>query len=260
MRFNHWSSSEFSNTVRKLFGIPPEPTSASFEGWGTYRDSSKSKSPIGYWVVEHLDTVQDVVMFIPDKFRSLLNFISNASGKTHVLKTRVGYGKWGDLVEKLPDALMFSIINFVETECFYAYREYTHDEANKFAQQNKFMRTFFPAKVSDTLRGEYGIKWMEFQIDSHKRMMGEYGGAEDTEEHAYHKIIRAYLFAKNEYFKFDPWALVDYDFDADRTPMFKLSVERSAAYEQITKLETEFDEKVTEHCSNIIKYRGHLWT
>ena len=256
MRIIYWSDTKFANSIRKLFGIPVQPTSATFGGWENYRNESKTISKFGYSLVEFLDTIQDIVMFIPDKLRGATYFISNIKNKTNVLKTNAPLGTWSDLCQKIPDALMLSVIDFIEVEAFHNMVCYGSDTKDPviidYNSQSYIKRELFPMKIDSLTRGNYGLAWLDFQIASFAK------NKRDIDRHPYQKIKAAYLFARHEYFQFDAWELVNYDFDSSKP--FEITEEKSKAYEEIQKLETEFSEKVTKHCTNIVKYRDHLWT
>lgn len=256
MKITYWSNSKFADSIRKLFGIPIQPTSLSFDGWENYRNECKTISKFGYNVVEGLDNIQNIVSYIPDKIRNITYFISNIKNKTHVLRTPTKIGTWSDLVTKIPDALMLAVIDFVEFEAFHMMVYYDFDTKDPviidYNTQSYIKRKLFPMKIDSLTRGNYGLAWIDFQIVAFAK------NKRDIERHPYQKIKSAYIFAKNEYFQFDAWKLVDYDFDSSKP--FEITEEKSKAYTEIRKLEAEFSEKVTKHCTNIVKYRDHLWT
>jgi hypothetical protein len=256
MRILYWSNSKFADKLRSLFGIAVQPTSTSFGGWENYRNESKNKSKLGYLMVESLDIVQNIVSYIPDKIRNITYFIGNIKHQTHVLKTRAKFGVWSDLVTKIPDALMLSVIDFVENEAFHMMVCYESDSKDPIIiahnNQSYMKRKMFPMKIDSSVRGEYGIQWVNFQIRAFAK------NKRDIERHPYQKIIAAYLFAKYEYFQFDAWKLVDYNFDSSKP--FEITEEKSEAYKKISELEKEFSDEVTKHCNNIVKYRDYLWT
>lgn len=255
MRITYWSNSKFANNIRKLFGISIQPTSASFSGWDNYINESKNISKFGYNVVESLDILQNIVLYIPDTFRSIVYFWSNVVSKTHVLKTRAKLGNWSDLCQKIPDALMLAIIDFVEVEAFHMMVCYDSDTKDPviidYNSQSYFKRKLFPMKIDTLTRGNYGLAWIDYQISAFAK------NKRDIDRHPYQKIKAAYIFARHEYFQFDAYKLADYD----NSKPFEITEEKSyRAYMEVRKLEAEFSEKVTKHCTNIVKYRDYLWT
>jgi hypothetical protein len=256
MRSSYWSNSKFADKIRVLFGITTLPAAASFDGWKTYRSESKQKSKFGYFLVEKLNTVQNIVMYVPDKIRSLVYYVSNRQNQTHVLKTQTKPGTWSDLVTKIPDALMLSIIDFVEVEAFHMMVCYDSDTTDPviiaYNNQSYLKRKLFPMKIDSAVRCEYGVQWLNYQIRAFAK------NKRDIDRHPYQKLMAAYYFAKYEYFNFDAWKLVDYDFESSKP--FETTPEKSEAYKKIAELEKTFDDEVTKHCTNIVKYRDHLWT
>lgn len=256
MRVSYWSNTKFADSIRKLFGIPVQPTSATYDGWNNYRNRSMSISKLGYNIVGSLNKLQNIVFYIPDKIQSIEYFIDNIKNKTHVLRTKTKIGTWSDLVTRIPDALMLSVIDFVETEAFHMMVCYDSDTKDPvivdYNTQSYIKRKLFPMRIDTLTRGNYGLAWLDFQIAAVSK------NKRDIERHPYQKIKAAYLFARHEYFQFDAWKLVDYDFDSSKP--FEITEEKREAYKKIHKLEAEFSENVTKHCNYIVKYRDYLWT
>jgi len=256
MRARYWSNTAFADKLRSLAGISKQPVSATMEGWNDYEKQAKATAPFTYALVESLDKIQTAVFWVPDKFDAMVYYVSNVKNSTHVLLTRTKRGQWQDLVAKIPDALMLSVIDFVEKECFWMNIMSTEELGllKDYANQNYLMRKLFPIHINESIRGSEGIKWLRWQIEASQGASAEY----------YEPIIAAYKFAKERYFKFDAWEESGYN-EAERaglfeSPLFSTSKERGSFYSKIRVLEDEFDEQVTLHCSNIVKYRKGLWT
>lgn len=263
MRSQYWSNTKFADKIRNLFGIKKQPTSATAEGWDEYETTAKQTSGIGYNIVESLNTIQTVVYWIPDKFKSASYFISNVKNRSHVLPTNVKFGSWGDLTSRIPDALMLSIIDFVEKECFWMnvafYSERPQgmsDTVWKYNRQSYIQQKLFPVKVSDAERAKNGIEWLEFQIKSGSR------NKRNNKSHPYRKLIAAYWFAKNRYGA-DLYDESGFTAAYDKTPgvqLFKSNPEKDIAFDKLREIEKEYDAQVILHCTNIVKYHGFLWT
>lgn len=263
MRAQYWSNTKFANKIRCLFGIKNQPTSATDFGWHEYETTAKQTSDIGYSIVESLDIIQTAVYWIPDKMRSLSYYISNVINGSHVLPTRVKFGTWGDLTSRIPDALMLSIIDFVEKECFWMnvafYSERPDDMSDtvwKYVQQSYIQRKLYPVKVSDVERALHGIQWLEFQIKSSSK------NKRISKAHPYHKLIAAYWFAKNRY-GIDLYNESGFTAAYDKTPgvtLFKSTPEKNIAFDKLKELEKVYNAEVILHCTNIVKYHAYLWT
>jgi hypothetical protein len=263
MRVYYWSNTKFADLLRGLFGITPQPTAATFEGWSKYEQTAKSTSKFGYKIVEALDALQNVWMFIPDMIKSISYYFSNIKNQSHVLRTRTKRGGWGDLVSKIPDALMFSVIDFVEEECFWMNilcnevepKDPNAELLNKYREQSYIRRKLFPIRVPDYIRAKHGFDWLDFQINSRETTR------RGKERHPYQKIKAAYMFAKYRFETFDAYKesglselYEDGSLFASQTP------ERSRAYATMTALELQFEKELTKHCNNIVTYRDYLWT
>ena len=221
----YWSLSKFADFLRILFGISKMPNALNNKGWVDYECMSKQQSKFGYTTIEFLDVIQEIVSYIPDKISHMISYIGNRANGSHVLRTTTQRGQWGDLVTKIPDALMCSIIDFVEIECF--------NMQNNFGGEAKLTSN---PKVG-------GLDWIYFQIRY----------CEDKVTNPYNHLIAAYWFAKNEYFVFDAYEGVEcnsYTFNGHPPTDFDL----------VTKREKEFNDKVSLHCNSIVKYRDYLWT
>lgn len=234
MRISYWSNSKFAAKLRSLFGIQKQPFSATCKGWSDYRIEAKKKSNFGYELIERLDTLQDLVFFVPDKVKDVSRFFRNLKDGTHVLKTQTKVGQWSDLVSKIPDALMLSIIDFVEVECAHMEESSSDDHVDSRTPATK------------------GIAWLEFQIKSASTTKRE------NERHPYRKIIAAYSFAKKEYLDFDVYK--ELGIDTSCLSHFEFSDEKAEMFNQINKRELKFNSDTTRHCNNIVKYRDYLWT
>lgn len=255
MRVTYWSNSEFAQRVRKLFGIPRQPTSATFEGWDEYRKTSNKISKFGYGLVEFLDVLQDIFMFMPDKIDSVSYYLSNIKNGSHVLRTNTKRGSWSDLTSRVPDALLLSVVDFVEKECFWmnVMGSVGDSDVAKFVHQSYIMRKLFPIKIDANTRAENGFEWLDFQINSMEPTKRE------IERHPYQKIKAAYLFATGRYKTFDAYDEVGYDLTMS-IPFKPMTPEKREMYDKLRVLEAEHEKEITKHCTNIVKYREYLWT
>ena len=262
MRTSYWSNSAFADYLRKVSGIKKQPGFATMDGWKEYERHSNTVAPIMNKMIDYLDNIQKAVYWIPDTFDSIVYFFSNIKNRSHVLRTTTKPGKWSDLVTKIPDALMFAVIDFVEKECFWMNIMSIEEEGilKYYANQSYLMRKLFPIPIGESIRGREGIKWLEWQIEASKKGVNGY----TQTEKCYDAIIAAYKFAKERYFKFDAWEESGYN-EADDAGVFgkhwdAASDKRSEYYKKIRILEEEFENQVSLHCGNIVKYRESLWT
>lgn len=250
MRINYWSLGFFARWLRVVFGLPKSPYSLSSDGWDRFHELERSKSKFGIWLIEHLDTLQDVVLWIPDKIQNIGYWISNVRYGAHRLPTLNKLGTWNDLTSKIPDSLMLSIIQYVEEECFRARLIWDDDlppDVLKFRDQGFFGRLFNPIKISDEVRAKLGIEWMESQIAYHCTTRRQ------RERHGYTRLQAAYHYAKNEYFV-DVWD----QFILERVD--GKGVRYSTDYNTIRAAEVAKEKEVIKYCQIIIFHHEHLWS
>lgn len=255
MRILYWANSAFAKKLRKLFGMPVQPYAATSADWKLHEINSKGASKIGYSLIESLDVAQDIFMYIPDKIKSMTYFFSNVKNQSHVLKTNTKRGKWGDLTSKIPDALMLSVIDFVEKECFWMNVMGEKGDSNiaKYARQSYITRKLFPIYIDSETRAKHGFAWLDFQINHTEPTKRE------MERHPYQKIKAAYLFAIGRYKTFDAYDEVGYDLTLSET-FSPMTPEKRERYDKMRVLEAEHEKEITKHCTNIVKYREYLWT
>jgi hypothetical protein len=260
MIISHWSNSALAVYIRKLFRIAPQPTSATHEEWIEYRKTSKKSSPVGVLLIETLDKIQNLIYYAPEKIESIFYYIFNVSRSSHVLRTKTKFGHYSDLVEQIPAALMLSIIDFVEIECFDACTRYDSDIIDPiivdYNKQSTFKRRFFPMGVSPEVRAQYAYKWLDYQTNFQKEL------SENIDEvFPYEEIKKVYEFAKTRYVTFDPYkeAGIGDGFEfMPRDPEKKKA--QHEAFNKVTELENEFNKELLLNMERVVKYREYLWT
>jgi hypothetical protein len=258
----YWSNSKFAAHLREVFGLPALPPAATMEGWDEHEKASLKASKFGVTVIESLNTLQKVIFWVPNTLESASYFVANVVHKSHVLRTRTKFGKWSDLTSRIPDALMLSIIDFVEEECFWMNvcfcshedKSKLEPEVRKYLDQSYIRRKLYRVKVSDTVRAKHAREWMDFQ------------NAHDPHEvKAYDELWEAYLFAKNRYLTFDSFEESGYNaYSASKGVeslfTFRNEPETDALFKKIHELEDEFETQVEKFCTVIVKHHRCMWT
>lgn len=258
MRINYWSLSKFAGLLRKLFGLPEMIPFGTSEQWNEFNKLEQSISPFGIKVIDSLDTIQNIVYAPIDLYTNITYFCANVKNKSHILRTRTKFGRYSDITAKIPDALMFAIIDFVRSDCFNAcvrsVDEILEPEIVEYQNQSYFMRKLFPVKISDRLKEIRGIEYIQFQIDQ--------CDIDSEPVKAYKEILEAYKFASERYFTFDPYIETDYYslVKTDDSCFGVISEEQRDCFKKIHELEEIFEKEVEIHCCNIVKYRKYLWT
>lgn len=255
MRTHYWSLSKFAGKLRIIFGLPPMLNMGTIEEWDEFDNLEKSKSKLGVSIINSLDTIQNIVYFIPDKTRDIAYYISNILNQTHVLKTRTHLGKHGDLVSKIPDALFLSIVDFVEQECFWmnilcVSSKIYPSSIERYKNQSYLRRKLFPIRISSELRQEYGLEYLAWQKKNTDNS--------DT-INCIDELIDAYKFAKERYFTFDPYEESGYN-KLPKSGLMRITDEQRECFNIIRSLEKEFDSQAILHMTNIVKNHNYLWT
>lgn len=185
----------------------------------------------------------------------LFRYIRNYLSGSHVLRTRCRRGMWADTDDKIEDALMLAIIDFVEIECFDSNASKDSEDkcVREYVSQSCMMRWLFPVSVPVDIRVKNAFAYMDFQIKSRATTK------RDIDNHPYQKIKVAYLFAKNRYMTYDLYdesGLVEI-----YSGLCNVSVEKSKEIHEIANdIQAIFDKELDVHCANIVKYRKYLWT
>lgn len=117
MRHSYWSCSLFAAKIRNIFNVK-KPTAATSEEWSAWKSATKVSNSFLYWFTEEfLNTLQDIVYYPYDVYRSIRVYISNRFiHKVHYLPTKLAPGKWYDLDTRLINGLFESLVQFVEVE------------------------------------------------------------------------------------------------------------------------------------------------
>lgn len=257
-RVVYWSHTKFADKLRDLFGIPHLPLSATWEKWEEIKKNELKISLVGVKLINMLDVLQKIVYWPTDISKDIIYFISNVYHRSHILRTRVKFGQWGDLTTQIPDALMFAIIDFIEKECFWMNVAFVSDkdkeklepEVQRYITQSYIIRKLGGVKVSDSVRAKHAREWIDFQISD----------SPEKNTEPWEAIWAAYQFAKTRYFIFDPLEESGYNAENFEISFGSITSEKRKIYDIINKIEEEFKFNVEKHCVNIVKYRNYLWT
>jgi len=244
----YWSLSKFADSLRKVFGLPEMLSMGTSEEWEAFHKLEKETSRIGLAVIESLDVIQNIVYWIPRKITDGIYWISNVKDSTHVLRTTAKLGGWSDLTQKIPDGLMYGVIDFIEKECFWME---VMGSDYYYSKQSYIRWKLFSMEVSSVDRMYFGLKWLDFQIEN----------SDEDSKVAYQEIIDAYSFAKYRYFTFDAYEESGYmKLFGDSVSIWEDTTEdRRKLYDKINQLEADFYSETTKHCSNLVKNRNLMW-
>lgn len=114
MRRNYWSCTKFADWLRGT----PKLKSGTGKEWSLWREASKDKHPIRYWITEEgLDYLQDFIYWPTDKLYAIKYWLVNRfSTKTHALTSNLKRGQWHEFEERMLHCLFDELVNFVEIE------------------------------------------------------------------------------------------------------------------------------------------------
>jgi hypothetical protein len=260
MRISYWSNSKFAAKLREVFGLPKQPTSATWEEWKEIEAEEKKASRLGIAIIHGFDKIQGAIYAVPDALHSVAYFAGNIKNQSNVLRTRTKFGSWADLSNRIPDGLMFAVVDYFEKECFWMNCAFTskeemhtlEPEVQKYIQQSYIHRKLFGVKVSDEVRAKHAREWIDFQIKE--------GNPESAS--GYEALWAAYKFAKGRYLTYDAWEESGYNarMDEIHRGIGNVSEEQTALFRKITELEEAFEKEVEIHCTSIVKYRQFMWT
>ena len=172
--------------------------------------------------------------------------LRNFKAKTHVLRTTNGsIGAWYDLTDRIPDALLTAVIDFVEIEC--AAMNWSDDK-----DYEKIRRKLI--KTDKQLAIINGLAWIKFQKDN----------SLDNRKHEQDDLIEIYEFAKTGKASYlnkieDLYRQVD-DSPFLTSGAFVVSAHNKAIYAKVGEVEKEMQDIETELLCKLIKIRHILWT
>ena len=117
MRSTYWSNTKFADWVRGVM----KPGAMTMDGWNEWKDESKKKHPVRYWIAEELfDWVQNVVYWPADKLNDIRYYINNRwVTRAHALTAHprdIKPGEWRDVGNRFLPCLFNELVNFVEVE------------------------------------------------------------------------------------------------------------------------------------------------
>ena len=124
-RINYWSCSNFADLVRG----EPKPIALQFDEWDVWRDETKKKHPVRYFLAENLDRIQDFVSFPKDLYRTIRAYVDNRFvHKTHCLKTGLRPGQFYELDHRILYGLFNELKEFVEVDLGLMYSSWHEGE------------------------------------------------------------------------------------------------------------------------------------
>jgi hypothetical protein len=121
MRSNYWSCSKFADWLRGT----AKPNALTGSGWKEWKKEARQRHPIRYWLAEeYLDHMQNIIMWIPDRFYDIKYYIVNRwVDQSHALVAHPKHikpGEYRDLDFRILHCLFDELVDFVEIEKAYS--------------------------------------------------------------------------------------------------------------------------------------------
>lgn len=251
MRANYWSCSKFSKYLRSQVGID-SPTALEWKEWKVWRENYKNTSKVMYYITEELlDSIQNFVNYVPDKFYDAKYYLKNRFiTKTHYLKTGLKPGQWHELDDKILHGLFNELIDFVEIDKAWMFVVFDKEAFEKYnfpkSLKNRFLR-WKPFRCP-----EAGIEHLKWEMSLEEESAVQAGTAKE--------LLYLYDWWKNiRPERPDPWEVsgynkIDHDFDTEITE------ELSNALKKSDEFERKYHNEDNEMLCSLIKLRGSLWT
>jgi hypothetical protein len=264
MRSNYWSCSKFAN---KVLGVA-RPTALSSEDWNEWEAKMKKERPVRYWLADvALDSLQDAVMWIPGKFRSVGYYIENRwVTRTHTLTASadlIKRGKWCDLSDRFLPCMFSELVEFVEVETAWRWVAWNPEEAKKYNAPKRNSRKWRCPEA-----GIASLEWSANLVynEEHNVEPGHelYGKPMDQAANA-KEILELYRWFKDVWpNRPDPHDEAGYGKYEKNTLLWDYTDEEKeelrAIFQKANVISTQYDNEDTEMMIRLIKVRNSLWT
>lgn len=257
-------------------GFPTmSPMGGTMEEWREHEATCKKTNLITYKFVDFLDTLQNIVLWVPDRLHDLRYYLKNRLNQSHLLKTTQGKpGQWCDLPSRIPDALFTSVIEYVEGECAHMELCMNRDDMVVTSISDRlyggtprslqfvrdWLRRHFPGDRK--LREQLGRAW----LNRYTRFSTAHGEDYSQWMTESARTIAVYEFAKN-YFERDEYqeaaTKLGYEYQSFDDLIAELAEDKHRTREffsLVNKLDAEYEIQVTAQLKTIIELRHTLWT
>jgi hypothetical protein len=165
---NYWTCTKFADWLRGTTKLKVGTS----EQWAEWEDRAKRDFPIRWWLAEEgLDILQNIVMFIPDKFYACKYYINNRYiTRTHCLTAHpsdIKRGEWRDVGNRFLPCLFNELRDFVEIELAWWHLAWSPEERPKYnmpwwAVGWWRIRTWrCPQAGLDNLEWQRNLRWKE---------------------------------------------------------------------------------------------------
>lgn len=274
---HYWSCTKFANWLRGT----PKPSSATSQGWGSWRKSAQAAHPIRYWLADTgLDYVQDVIYWPVTKLYDVKYYINNRwVTRSHSLTAHardIKPGSWHDVGNRFLPCLFNELVNFVEVEQAWHHIAWDKDARTKY--KAPFYATGWfrwrtwrcPQAGLDYLDWAGGLKMDEQWISKDDPSYGKF----TPQAIAAQEIKALYLWwtqihpNRPDPYDESGWTLYcesrktsdpdDFMGREDSTESDR--IETKTSLDKLAALEKQYDEEDEEMLIRLIRIRSSLWT
>jgi hypothetical protein len=212
------------------------PDCLTLEGWNDWDVKMKKDRPIRFWLS---DVGFEYIMDMVDFFKDIKHyFLNRYLYKSHALTSDLKPGQYYDLDTRLLHSMMNELVNFVEVEK-------AHMEI--ISHSDKYTRKFYRYRDLDA-----GLRYLEWETTIYNQDME----GKPTTELSQQAIAALWIMDAYDWWKhkrpnrIDPYdAFVETDYQ-----------DTCDYYVAIQALETQYFDEDTKYLTDLIKFRGHLWT
>ena len=242
MRANYWSHSAFANWCRERLRVGEMPGAATMEEWHKYKQDNKHL--FGYWLTDTVfDKVQDIVYYPYDAYRAFASYYNNRFvARPHLMESTVKPGEWCEFDTRLFDSAFNELTKFVEIEKAHMHRL----SVTNYKSRGSWFRKTKPNR-------EEGMAYLDWEISLTDSPFQKETAIEIKELYIWWNDVRKT--------RMDPYDLLpdppERDDDSDwllltNTPTYK--------FDEVHKLQEQYDEEDTKMLIRLIKIRKGLWT
>ena len=228
-RRNYWSLGKVSKWILPEWDDSPKTA----EDWQEHARSVSEKAPVRYWIAqEGLDHLQDIVMFPMDFLVYWRDYFKNRMEHSHCLCSDLARGEYHDKVELLLHANFQALVEFVEVECASAYYVF-----------------YKGMDMKEDRHPHYGLVYLRLESDEN-----EVGRSEAVRE-----ILNLYDWWTNHRpARQEPLEVKTPEAMDSKYGLCNLNF--VLPYEEIVRLENEYQEEDQQMLHRLMDVRMYLWT
>lgn len=276
MRRTYFTCTKFADWIRGT----PKGGAKSGKDWSLWREASKTKHPIRYWLAEEgLDKIQNFIMWPIDKVYAVKYWIVNRYvSKTHALTSNLKKGQYHEFDTRMLHCLFDELVNFVEIEQAWSHIVW-NDEAHKLYKAPWYARGWFRTRTwRDPEAGVAYLNWASnlTSKEDYGLQPGDpnYGKPTQQAETATETLVLYYWWKEVRPARPDPYDVSGWSELCDRRRAAKTDdeclwiedqtdeerAETRTSLDICGQLEAEYDKEDEDMMIRLIKIRRGLWT